>query len=308
MDSTPQPLIVFVPGKNPKPVADAHRDQLYRCLKAGVERAGSSLAPALASHPEWFEILSWNEVFYGQSSDIADELPWIEQLLTIDAPTAKDKRDAHAWRTRLAWIIYSIADRIPALIPLIGDPAIRSTIEETLVYFQNSKGIGARIRGMLQDRLLLAFENDQPVLIIGHSMGSVIAFDALWELSHVHEVGHRVSQLLTIGSPLGLHFVQKRLIGANEKGARKYPANIRNWVNISAMGELTALDREFAGDYREMVSQGLLESIVDHHKGVYNYYRDSAGLNVHRSYGYLVNPVMGKAVSDWLDRALDGRA
>lgn len=308
MDPSRQPLIIFVPGKNPKPAAEAHRSQLFRCLRVGIERAGFGFGETLASHPDWFEILSWNEVFYGRSTDITDELSWIDKMLETEGPTGKDIRDANAWRTRLAWVVYSIIDRIPALIPLIANPAIKSTIEETLVYFENSDGIGVRIRGMLQNRLQQAFEKNRPVLVIGHSMGSVIAYDALWELTHEQRALHKISQFLTIGSPLGLRFVQKRLKGADQKRSRRYPANIRSWVNISAMGELTALDREFADDYREMVQLGLLNDIVDRHKGVYNYYRDNNGLNVHRSYAYLVNPVTGRVVAEWLDRALDGRA
>jgi len=306
MDTSIEPLIIFVPGKNPKPPAQAHREQLFRCLTEGIRRAESDLAETFVNRPDWFEILAWNNIYYQHSSDIADDIPWVDQLLGISGPSAKDKRDARSWTTRLAWVIYSVADRVPALIPLIASPAIRSTIEETLVYFANTDGIGVKIRELLANRLLDAFKDNRPVQIIAHSMGSVIVYDTLWEMSRDSRSAHKISQLVTIGSPLGLRFVQKRLLGAAEKGARRYPSTIRTWVNISAMGELTALDREFADDFQQMVELGLLEDIHDHYQDVYNYYRDGNGLNVHRSYGYLVNPITGKVVSDWLARALAG--
>ncbi len=131
-------------------------------------------------------------------------------------------------------------------------------------------------------------------------MGSVIAFDALWELTHKFTSSAKVDLFLTIGSPLGMSFVQKRLLGNEQESTERYPANIRRWYNISAFGELTALDREFADDFQKMKMLGLVEEIKDYYKGVYNYYRDEQGLNVHRSYGYLVNPVMGQVVADWL--------
>jgi hypothetical protein len=295
------PLILFVPGKNPKPAAEPHGAQLFRCLVEGIRRSGSDSFTSLSDHPEWFEVLAWNELFYESTRDIADELPWIDRLLKIDGPTQMDMREARAWKTRFAWILYNLGDRIPLLIPLIANPTIKSTILEIRRYFQDENEIGSRIRRLLQARLRSAFENGQRVLLIGHSMGSVIAFDALWELTHEHNFLKRIDLFVTMGSPLGLSFVQKRLLGAKQQGAQRYPANISHWCNISAMGELTALDREFADDFRKMKHLGLVEEIRDYYKGVYNYYRDDQGLNVHRSYGYLVNPISGKVVADWLE-------
>lgn len=302
MATNPQPLLLFVPGKNPKPEPVDHTTQLLRCLVAGLRARDDEHAEMLANNAEWFEVLPWNPLFYGQVRDIADELQWIDRLLAVGPATRLDRREAHAWKTRLAWLLYSLADRIPALIPLIANDAIRSTIEETLLYFKDIDGIASRVRTLLRRRLQAAMDENRPTLLIGHSMGSVIAYDTLWEMSRQLDDQRKVSMLLTMGSPLGLRFVQKRLLGANEAAVTKYPANISRWVNISSMGELTALDREFADDFHEMVEFGLLDGIEDHHRGIYNAYRDELGLNVHRSYGYMVNTATAKVVSDWLHR------
>lgn len=300
MSGKPPPLLLYVPGKNPKPEPADHARQLLRCLVAGLETTGDQGARVLRRNPDWFEVLPWNELFYGKARDISEELPWIDRLLEAGPPTRRDRREAHAWKTRLAWVLYSAADRFPALIPLIANEPIRSTIQETLLYFRNINGIGRRVRALLKRRLQTANDEGRPVLLIGHSMGSVIAYDALWELSHELEDQRKISLFLTLGSPLGLRFVQKRLLGKNHAGISRYPGNIKQWVNISSMGELTALDREFADDFHEMVELGLLSSIEDHHRGIYNSYRDDLGLNVHRSYGYMVNAATAKVVGHWL--------
>jgi hypothetical protein len=62
---------------------------------------------------------------------------------------------------------------------------------------------------------------------------------------------------------------------------------------------LTALDQGVADDFGEMVEKGLIESIQDEYKNVYNYFRNEDGLNVHRSYGYLVNRFVGRAIANW---------
>jgi len=48
-----------------------------------------------------------------------------------------------------------------------------------------------------------------------------------------------------------------------------------------------------------MLEWGIIESIEDHCKGIYNFYRNEAGLNSPRSYGYMVNPAVGKVIADW---------
>jgi pimeloyl-ACP methyl ester carboxylesterase len=138
-----------------------------------------------------------------------------------------------------------------------------------------------------------------PVLLIGHSLGSVIAWDVLWQLSHDKPAPCRVDLFLTIGSPLGTRYVQRRLMGSREKGRRRYPVNIRRWINVTSVGDLMAVDPKLRSDFDEMIRLGLIEEIRDHPGPVYNFYRSDEGLNVHRSYGYLVNPVVGGIIAEW---------
>jgi hypothetical protein len=57
-----------------------------------------------------------------------------------------------------------------------------------------------------------------------------------------------------------------------------------------------------ADDFTDMVTHHYIESIDDHRKEVVNDYLDSNGLNVHKSYGYLVNPVWAHVIADWRRR------
>jgi hypothetical protein len=127
----------------------------------------------------------------------------------------------------------------------------------------------------------------------------VIAYDTLWELSHIEKLPGKVELFLTLGSPLGLHYVQRRLRGNDQEGERMFPTNIKRWVNISSVGDITALDREFRRDFSRMMEYGIIDSIEDHSEAIYNFFRSDAGLNVHRSYGYVVNPAVGYIIGDW---------
>jgi hypothetical protein len=136
-------------------------------------------------------------------------------------------------------------------------------------------------------------------MLIGHSLGSVIAYDVLWDLSRRQSSEVRIDHFVTLGSPLGLNFVKHRMLCAQHPEINRYPSNIRKWTNLSAVGELTALDRTFADDYRPMLEGGLVESITDHIE-LMNYFRGPEGLNVHRCYGYAVNEITGGVIAEWL--------
>ena len=135
-------------------------------------------------------------------------------------------------------------------------------------------------------------------MLVGHSFGAVIAYDTLWDLSRSSREPGEVDMLVTMGSPMGLRYMRKRVRGAAHTGPARFPANIRHWLNITALGEPAALDRKFVERYREMLELGLVESITGH-MGLVNVFRDSDGLNVHKCYGYFVSRDTGSFVADW---------
>ncbi len=291
--------ILFIPGKNPKPPVEEHRQQLLRCLRRGVERADPAVAQEIEADSQAFRLIAWNPLYYRSYKPLDEDLPWIDALLKQDGPTREDVKEALSFRRRTAWLLYTLADIFNFFIPLLPDPAVKSTIRETARYFSNEDNIGQQVRELLKVPLREMFARGERVLVIGHSMGTVIAYDSLWELTHIEKNPGRVDLFLTLGSPLGMRFTQQRLLGVREKGAKRYPHNIRHWINMTAQGDLTALDPTLRDDFKAMLELGVVESITDHNGGIFNYFRNDQGLNVHRSYGYLANPRMGEAIAKW---------
>jgi hypothetical protein len=289
--------IIFVPGKNPKPPPEQHRDLLWRCLIEGVRRAQPDIARDLGHHENAFHLTAWNHSYYHVTRDIGYVLPWIDELMYKHGPSQEDIKQANALKVKISRLLYTIADHFPPLIKMLPEPA-RRTIEETNRYFKNRKNIGYEIRGQLKQYLRPVLDKGEPVIIIGHSLGSIIAYDTLWELSHNESHSGKID-LFTIGSPLGLNFVQNKLQGRQFQGKHKYPTNIRRWINLSSVGDITALDRCFKDDFGSMLELGIIDSIEDHCDGIYNFFRDEEGLNCHRSYGYLVNPAVGEIIAEW---------
>jgi hypothetical protein len=131
-------------------------------------------------------------------------------------------------------------------------------------------------------------------------LGSVIAYDTLWELTHVHRSGGKVDMLVTFGSPIATHFVQRSIKGGRESGAARYPHNVRRWVNLTARGDTTALQPRVKPTYREMLDLNLVDSIEDY-VDFDNFFRTTLGLNPHEAYGYLAQPLLAELIGDWLE-------
>ncbi len=293
-----EPVIIYVPGIKPKPPSALHRAALWRCLLAGIDRVDSGVAAELARHPSVFQLVSWAHLFYDTQRDITLDEPGIERLLALSAPEERDLREARSLKRRLQRRLYRLSDAWPPLFDLVGDPNMRATLEDTRRYFSNERGVAVQVRKIMADALIEAWQADRRVLLAGHSLGSVIAFDVLWELSHRFAVTGRVDLFLSIGSPLGLRFVRSQLIGANESGRRRYPTLIKRWQNLAAVGEMTTLDSRFAETWGEMRELGLVGEISDR-LDLDTYFRNAEGLNVHKCYGYLSNPLVGAAIAGW---------
>ena len=298
--------IVYIPGKNPKPPAEEHQKYIWRALIEGVRRAEPDVVDDLSKHEDSFNFIGWNFLYYQEQDTMSRHLPWIDAQLNKHGPTEQDIEESKSWHRKLDHLIYSIVDYFPFIIKILRGE-LRSTAEETNRYFENHGKIASGVREQLKEvlRPLLEDEEDR-VLLVAHSLGSVISYDALWTLSQLEQLPGKVDTFITMGSPLGMKYVRRRLLGSSRKGKQKYPDNIRRWVNVAAEGDVTALDRNFSEDFSEMITLGNVELIEDHCDGIYNYFREKDGLNTHRSYGYLVNPIVGKTIADWWTANDDG--
>jgi hypothetical protein len=292
--------IIFVPGKNPKPEQAQHRELLWRTLVEGVRRADRETATTLQASYSQFHLVSWSYLYYHEYKDVTMNIPWIDALINKHGPTEQDIEDANSWNIQLERLKLTVVDHLPFLIRLLPEE-VRSTANEISRYFDNTDHVASEIRGLLAQALRPLLERQEEVLLIGHSLGSVIAYDTLWELSR-QPGGEGKVDFLTLGSPLGMHYVQRRLLGMNGNGVKSYPDRIRRWINLSAEGDVAALNRNLNQSFHPMLEQGLVESIEDHSHGIYNFFRSDEGLNCHRSYGYLVNPAVGSIIADWWKR------
>ncbi|MEQ9563069.1 MAG: hypothetical protein RLN69_11150 [Woeseiaceae bacterium] len=298
MDKQPAPLILYVPGLLPKPETGIHRAELFRCLREGVCRVDKHCAERLGDGSQCFDIVGWTYDFYGEHRDIALDQEAIDSLLQQSEASEADLAEATSIRRRMIRSIYRAADRLPFLIPYFADEKLEVHLCDLRRYVSNENEVADAMRRMLRIRLRAAANAGRPILLIGHSMGSVIAYDTLWQMSREKKESGKIDLFITLGSPLGQHYIQHRLLDHAVAPEKRYPDNITRWVNIAAVGELTAIDMELANDFAPMLQQGLVDSLEDLH--VFNWFRLNGVLNVHAEYGYLVNKVTASVICEWL--------
>jgi hypothetical protein len=292
--------IIYVTGMKPKPEPELHRPELIRVLSASLARIAPDAAAWLEARAANFVLVSWTRILYGQTRDIALDRAGVDRLLARPEADSNDRRDADAPSLALLRAWHLLGDSFPLLSSIVASPALRETLADAHRYLENQGDVARRIRQLLIDELETAWAANERVLLIGHSLGSVIAYDSLWYLSREARRAGRVELLLTLGSPLATRFIRQKLLGSALRGRERYPGNIDRWVNVAARGELVALHRRIKPFFAEMLRLGVIEDIEDV-TGIYNHYRlDDGSLNPHKSYGYLNHPAVAGRICSWL--------
>ncbi len=176
-------------------------------------------------------------------------------------------------------------------IDKIADIAIKRMFSDLDVYFRgeclNKPGANARkeFRSRLSEKLRKYRRYE--IMLVAHSMGSIIAYDTLYDMGKRQDIDYFV----TIGSPLGIPVVIKKILKEQGKGISgsllpsSPDAIVKGWYNLSDLDDRIALvynlEKEFAPSVRGIRPA---DSIVRN-----NYYYKGKS-NPHKVYGYLQCP------------------
>ena len=157
-------------------------------------------------------------------------------------------------------------------------------------YYTNRK-----LHDELQSRLLNALQQaaGNRIMLICHSMGSIIAYDVLRELGRV-DPRFVVDHFVTIGSPLGLPHVFYRI--RRENRLVRTPTIVRQWSNFADRRDPVAVDIHLADDFEPNdAGVGVRDDLV------INGYRNPAGRpNHHKLYGYLRAPEVSEVIARFI--------
>lgn len=177
---------------------------------------------------------------------------WLRRMTYFADALAEDAEDEPTAEVR------------PGVLPLPGPvrkAALRLLVQQTFkdvyAYFFGD------MRQEIQDVVKRALDGlDGPVVVVGHSLGSIIAYEVLRKERAEAEL------FVTVGSPLGITEVQDQLTKP-----LKVPAGVRSWRNASDIRDLVALDHTIASEYapRERVRDFLVTNTSDNHHEIHDY-------------------------------------
>lgn len=186
----------------------------------------------------------------------------------------------------------------------ITDSIVSSYFKDLEIYYNDKcadeKPNDCLARVIIRKRLLAKLEehkNDE-IMLISHSMGSIIAFDTLSFLaSHIN-----INTFVTMGSPLGLPIVISKISAEHKRNNNndkvlKTPSNIKNnWYNFSDISDKVAFNFRLDDDYHEN-NNGIkpIDFLV------VNNYEMNGEPNPHKSYGYLRTSEFSAVLNDFIN-------
>lgn len=252
--------VTFVHGLANKPSAeDLHNVWRRAILNGGLDLAGEGVTT---------EMVYWADVLYdaplaaaAQESSVAleaqgevtlpdadtpEEIAFVEGLASkLDSespPSPSGDADPTRERIPLPWAVKR--------------PLMRRFIRDAHHYLFNVEhsprsGVTYRVQSEIRDRFVRALTEAPslgPHVVVAHSLGSVIAYDALARVPGCPPV----DALITLGSPLGIDEVQDRLRpGWSRPDGFPRRAIRGSWVNVYDPFDPVALDPRLGNDFRE---------------------------------------------------------
>jgi len=198
-----------------------------------------------------------------------------------------------------------LADALsPLAAPLgLSELLITTVARDMREYWNFDSDFGSQVRATMTGPLKRAMNRGDDILVVSHSLGTMLAYDTFWKFSHTSEYRQRyadrkIDLWLTLGSPLPDTTVKRNLKGARADGLRRYPHNVRRWVNVAAEDDYICHDKTAANDYRSMSELSPPTRIED--RKIYNLAVRGGTSNPHHGCGYLVSPTVAKLIADWL--------
>ncbi len=298
-------LIIFVHGLANKPPKDLLRKWYTESIWEGLKMS------QLTVESFDLEVVYWADLMYPKPLDpnIKDK----KHPLYLDEPYVPfDGKYKRTTTNKKKTFLDKLENKLETLfmknyrwinLDYIFDLVTSRILKDLYIYYRKTLKKEGEIeevaRKVIRNRLTkkLRRNKHKKIMLISHSMGSIIAYDVL-----LHAVPNiQIDSFITIGSPLGLPMIKREIFkelnmefDVNKK--LPTPENIiGNWYNLSDTQDAISADKSLEDDYTAN-SKGIGPRDIE----IVNTYEINGVTNVHKSFGYLRSPEMIAAIYQFI--------
>jgi hypothetical protein len=308
-------VIVGIHGLANKPEKDILADWWEKSIREGLNKNCEIADPEFQ-----FEMVYWADLLH-KNPQHADKLFDFDSLyngqpyVEAEPPSLKKYEDGFLddIRAKALGLIGSTADMLKERFEVnkLADWVLGKVLKDLAFYYDENRKIGDRstppqpehARKVLMDELrnaLLPLKGEE-IMLIAHSMGTIIAYDVLRDIGQ-EDSGFEIAHFVTIGSPLGLPHVKGKIVeerpyaGEGKESIRTPSVVPKTWINYADRKDPVALDTHLRDDYGPNAKKIRVKDDL-----VMNGYLSPSGEpNHHKSYGYLRTPELSEHIRDFL--------
>ena len=275
-------MIIGIHGLSNKPAPDALEDGWRNAILEGLRRNCKNTEQKIE-----FKSVYWADVLYEKPMQQNEE-----PYLTAPGDGPLKTYEDSWWDDMVAGVLEVGGSTLDAAKRLLGirriaDKVLEGKLPDLFRYYDEPM-IKATLRDRLQ-KVLLDVKDNTRMMLIAHSMGSIVAYDVLRDIGK-GAPNFQLDHFVTIGSPLGLPHVKYKI--AQENHLARTPTVVRKWTNFADRRDPVSLDVHLAGDYASN-DRGVevRDDLV-----INSYVGRTSKPNYHKSYGYLRAPEVSKAI------------
>ncbi|MBN1649766.1 MAG: hypothetical protein JW857_00480 [Bacteroidales bacterium] len=281
-------VIIGIHGLGNKPP----KELLEKWWKKAILEGFNKLALPV---PEFkFELVYWADLVYRypENPEITDKKDpyFLEEPYTPSPAEEATKITNHSWRKKILQFIEKELEKVFLNEDLslnyadVSDAIMYKYFMELEMYYGASNE-QITLKQKTRNRLLQLIEKHKfdDLMILSHSMGTIIAYDVLqFELKN-----KSIHTFVTMGSPLGLPFIRAKI--AKEIKTTGIQLKIatpecvtKSWINFADLEDKIALNFDLNNDFTSN-SKGI--QVADYE--IKNDYSVNGIKNPHKIYGYL---------------------
>jgi hypothetical protein len=298
-------VVIGIHGMGNKPPRDVLTQWWLDSLFEGQSYSG------LPGHAFRFELVYWAHHLHPVPYDITTEdekdpaylkEPYVPSTGKPEPKQSKLRRKALGYLEKLLDKLL-LKDDLTVNYKSITDSIIRNYFKDLETYYSSDcvgeevENCPARtvIRADLQ-KVLHRFRRFD-ILLLAHSMGTIISYDVLCDESCAADV----HTFVTMGSPLGLPVIisryvqERRLTDSDYLDVTTPPGVLRHWYNLSDLEDRVAFNYDLSDDYAAN-----LRGVAAEDKIVNNDYEVDGDSNHHKVYGYLRTTELAAILNDFL--------